>query len=124
MCGRLLFFPNFILDASLNQYFSKLTHYPPVFQLGFGLFSSAASLFLIQPLEVARCRLAADKTTGRNKKYKGIIDVLNKVGRVDGFESIYRAFAISFGGMLVYRFSYDFLLAIKEVFLAEASDLT
>ena len=41
---------------------------------------------------------------------------------MDGFESIYRAFAISFGGMLVYRFSYDLLAALREVFLAEASE--
>ena len=41
---------------------------------------------------------------------------------MDGFESIYRAVFISFGGMLVYRFTSDMLLAMKEVFLEKSSD--
>lgn len=65
--------------------------------------AGASSLCVTYPLEYAFTRLAAD---GPKREFNGIMDCLLKTIAKDGPRGVYRGFAPSVGGIIVYRAGY------------------
>jgi len=94
--------------------------------------AGAASLTFVYSLDYARTRLANDakgaKKGGAERQFNGLIDVYKKTLKSDGIAGLYRGYAISCVGIVVYRGlyfgMYDSLKpvvlqgAIKDSFLA------
>ncbi len=70
--------------------------------------AGAASLAFVYPLDYARTRLANDAKThkGGEREFKGLTDVWKKTLATDGIVGLYRGFAISCVGIVVYRGLY------------------
>merc|ERR1712025_1496110 len=65
------------------------------------------SLTFVYSLDYARTRLANDaKGKGGERQFNGLIDVYVKTLKTDGFQGLYRGFAISCVGIFVYRGMY------------------
>jgi len=65
------------------------------------------SLLFVYSLDYARTRLAADnKGKGGQRQFNGLVDVYKKTLASDGFAGLYRGFAISSVGIIVYRGCY------------------
>ena len=119
LCSCAIFFPNYFIDIGVTAAFNKLERSNPEWMalfLGLNsdqvslIFAPTAALLFCQPIDVARTKLAADKTTGDNKKYKGFLDCLDTVSQKEGFFGFYRAFLISLAGLAIYRVSYDSII--------------
>mmetsp|Transcript_9614 Transcript_9614/g.22902 ORF Transcript_9614/g.22902 Transcript_9614/m.22902 type:complete len:330 (-) Transcript_9614:276-1265(-) len=88
-----------------------------------GGLAGAMSLCFVYPLDYARTRLAADaKAAGKDgavtRQYNGLGDCLAKTFRSDGVTGLYRGFAVSCVGIVVYRGCYfGFFDSIKPVVL-------
>jgi solute carrier family 25 (adenine nucleotide translocator) protein 4/5/6/31 len=107
----MVFLPNLILDNALGHVFNTVKAAYAVTPLSLrwaevltATLLPAASLLIVEPLEMARIRLAGDKTTGEAKKYKGILDALDSIVRKEGFKGIYKTFIISLAGVLIFKF--------------------
>ena len=73
-----------------------------------GSCARVTSLVLLYSLDYTRTRLAADVKVGKGaeRQFTGIIDVYQKTLQSDGIKGLYRGFAISFLGIMVYRGLY------------------
>ena len=105
--------------ASKDKYRSLLRHY--VFngpgshefsaRLALNVLSGSAagatSLTVLHPLDFARTRLAAD--TGRvthEREFKGLVDCLAKVYKIDGLPGLYRGYLVSVPEIMLFRGCY------------------
>jgi len=72
--------------------------------------AGASSLIFVYSLDYARTRLANDaksaKKGGGERQFNGLIDVYKKTLKSDGIQGLYRGFAISCFGIIVYRGLY------------------
>lgn len=68
--------------------------------------AGATSLLFVYPLDYARTRLAADLGVGKQRQFNGLVDCLKKTAKTDGISGMYRGFAISCVGIIVYRGAY------------------
>lgn len=69
--------------------------------------AGATSLFFVYPLDFAMTRLAADVGKGvESREFKGLADCLVKIVKSDGPVGLYRGFAISLQGIIIYRAAY------------------
>jgi len=72
--------------------------------------AGAASLTFVYSLDYARTRLANDakgaKKGGAERQFNGLIDVYTKTLKSDGIAGLYRGYAISCVGIVVYRGLY------------------
>jgi len=72
--------------------------------------AGALSLLFVYSLDYARTRLANDlkssKKGGGDRQYKGLVDVYKQTLKTDGIAGLYRGFAISCVGIVVYRGFY------------------
>nr|AAN04660.1 hydrogenosomal ATP/ADP carrier [Neocallimastix frontalis] len=68
----------------------------------------ALSQVFVYSLDYARTRLANDakSANGGERQYKGLIDVYKKTYKADGITGLYRGFALSCVGIMVYRGLY------------------
>lgn len=75
-----------------------------------GGLAGALSLTFVYSLDYARTRLANDvkssKKGGNERQFNGLIDVYRKTLASDGFAGLYRGFAVSCVGIVVYRGLY------------------
>ena len=66
--------------------------------------AGATSLCFVYPLDFARTRLGADVgKSGGERQYKGLADCLKKTVKTDGVPGLYRGFAVSVQGIIIYR---------------------
>lgn len=68
--------------------------------------AGATSLCFVYPLDFARTRLAADVGKGGGREFKGLGDCLTKIFKSDGMLGLYRGFAVSVQGIIIYRAAY------------------
>jgi len=92
-----------------------------------GGLAGASSLCFVYSLDYARTRLANDAKDAKKaaqtgtvseRQFNGLIDVYTKTWRSDGFAGLYRGFAVSCTGIVVYRGCYfGFYDSLKPVLL-------
>lgn len=69
--------------------------------------AGATSLCFVYPLDFARTRLGADVgKSGGERQYSGLADCLKKTVKSDGVVGLYRGFAVSVQGIIIYRAAY------------------
>ncbi|XP_064626785.1 ADP,ATP carrier protein-like [Lineus longissimus] len=69
--------------------------------------AGATSLCFVYPLDFARTRLAADIGKGEgDREFKGLGNCLAKIYKSDGLRGLYRGFAVSVQGIIIYRAAY------------------
>merc|ERR1711976_174879 len=89
--------------------------------------AGAMSLCFVYSLDYARTRLANDAKSGAKggeRQFNGLVDVYRKTLKSDGFVVLYRGFAISCVGIIVYRGCYfGFYDSLKPILLGENSSL-
>lgn len=69
--------------------------------------AGATSLCFVYPLDFARTRLAADIGKGaEQREFSGLGNCIAKIYRHDGLIGLYRGFAVSVQGIIIYRAAY------------------
>lgn len=69
--------------------------------------AGATSLCFVYPLDYARTRLAADVgKAGGDREFSGLGNCLTKTFKSDGILGLYRGFAVSVQGIIIYRAAY------------------
>ncbi|XP_038069754.1 ADP/ATP translocase 3-like [Patiria miniata] len=69
--------------------------------------AGATSLCFVYPLDFARTRLAADVGKGlAEREFKGLGNCLSSIFKSDGILGLYRGFAVSVQGIIIYRAAY------------------
>jgi len=68
--------------------------------------AGATSLCFVYPLDFARTRLGADVGKAGQREFTGLLDCLRKVTKSDGVIGLYRGFAVSVQGIIIYRAAY------------------
>ncbi|KAL7068253.1 putative carrier protein [Cryptosporidium serpentis] len=91
-------FPKYDKDVEFWKFFGA--------NIASGGLAGATSLGIVYPLDFARTRLAADIGKRSQREFKGLIDCLSKVSKQSGVASLYRGFAVSVQGIIVYRGAY------------------
>jgi len=113
------YFPTQALNFAFRDYFKKLFGFNKdrdgywkwfAGNLASGGAAGASSLVFVYSLDYARTRLANDaksaKKGGGDRQFNGLIDVYRKTLASDGIVGLYRGFAISCFGIIVYRGLY------------------
>lgn len=90
--------------------------------LASGGMAGACSLLFVYSLDFARTRLANDAKgkNGGERQFNGLIDVYRKTLAADGIAGLYRGFAISCVGIIVYRGCYFGFFDSTKPFLPES----
>ena len=112
------YFPTQALNFSFKDYFKALLGYDKK-KVGYwkwfggnlasGGAAGASSLLFVYSLDFARTRLTNDAKSskhGGKKQYNGLIDVYKQTLKTDGIQGLYRGFAISCVGIVIYRGLY------------------
>lgn len=107
---------NFAFKDKIKLLFkaSKSDSYPVTFgkNIASGGVAGAMSLTFVYSLDYARTRLANDNKAATKgggagtRQYSGLIDVYKQTLKSDGIQGLYRGFAISCVGIIVYRGCY------------------
>jgi len=141
MANVIRYFPTQALNFAFKDQFKRMFGYKAekdgywkafAGNIASGGAAGAASLTFVYSLDYARTRLANDakgaKKGGAERQFNGLIDVYKKTLKSDGIAGLYRGYAISCVGIVVYRGlyfgMYDSLKpvvlqgAIKDSFLA------
>jgi solute carrier family 25 (adenine nucleotide translocator) protein 4/5/6/31 len=119
MANVIRYFPTQALNFAFRDYFKKLFGFRKdkdgywkwfAGNLASGAAAGASSLVFVYSLDYARTRLANDakqsKKGGGERQFNGLIDVYKKTLQSDGIVGLYRGFAISCVGIIVYRGLY------------------
>lgn len=119
---------NFAFKDKVKQLFksSKSDPYGTKFakNIASGGCAGAMSLVFVYSLDYARTRLANDaKSAGKGggeRQFNGLVDVYKKTLKSDGVAGLYRGFAISCVGIVVYRgFYFGLYDTLKPMLLGE-----
>eukprot|EP00798_Chlamydomonas_sp_ICE-L_P021637 gene21637-28646_t len=129
------YFPTQALNFAFKDYFKKMFNlkkdkdgYWAWFagNLASGGMAGACSLAFVYSLDYARTRLANDakssKKGGGERQFNGLVDVYKKTLATDGIAGLYRGFAISCVGIVVYRGLYFGLYDSLKPSLGSYSD--
>eukprot|EP00344_Euplotes_crassus_P008032 CAMPEP_0196996664 /NCGR_PEP_ID=MMETSP1380-20130617/2488_1 /TAXON_ID=5936 /ORGANISM="Euplotes crassus, Strain CT5" /LENGTH=309 /DNA_ID=CAMNT_0042412703 /DNA_START=26 /DNA_END=955 /DNA_ORIENTATION=- len=112
------YFPTQALNFAFKDYFKKLFGFRKdkdgywvwfAGNLASGGAAGATSLLFVYSLDYARTRLANDNKSakkGGSRQFNGLVDVYRKTLATDGVAGLYRGFAISCVGIIVYRGLY------------------
>lgn len=123
---------NFAFKDKVKQLFksSKNESYARKFgkNIASGGCAGAMSLVFVYSLDYARTRLANDaKSAGKGggeRQFNGLVDVYRKTLKSDGVAGLYRGFAISCVGIVVYRgFYFGLYDTLKPIMLGEDAGL-
>jgi len=68
--------------------------------------AGATSLLFVYPLDFARTRLAADVGKGDKRQFTGLANCISTIYKKDGARGLYQGFAVSIGGIIVYRAAF------------------
>jgi len=114
----LRYFPTQALNFAFKDQFKRMFKVSKAdgYWLAFGKniasggLAGATSLLFVYSLDYARTRLANDakssKKGGSERQFNGLMDVYTKTLKTDGIQGLYRGFAISCVGIIVYRGLY------------------
>lgn len=128
LANCLRYFPtqalNFAFKGQIKAQFKITKDDSTVTKLGknvaAGGIAGAMSLCFVYSLDYARTRLANDlKGKGGERQYSGLADCLKKTWDAEGIAGLYRGFAISCVGIVVYRGFYFGLYDTIMPFLPE-----
>uniref|UniRef100_A0A7S3VKY7 ADP/ATP translocase n=3 Tax=Eukaryota TaxID=2759 RepID=A0A7S3VKY7_DUNTE len=123
------YFPTQALNFAFKDYFKSMFNFKKnegywkwfAGNMASGGLAGASSLAFVYSLDYARTRLANDSKSakkGGERQFNGLIDVYRKTLASDGVAGLYRGFAISCVGIIVYRGLYFGLFdSIKPVLL-------
>jgi len=112
------YFPTQALNFAFKDYFKKVFGFKKdkdgywlwfAGNLASGGAAGATSLLFVYSLDYARTRLANDNKSskkGGSRQFNGLVDVYRKTLATDGIQGLYRGFAISCVGIIVYRGLY------------------
>jgi len=113
------YFPTQALNFAFKDYFKRMFNFKVERDgywkwfggnLASGGMAGASSLLFVYSLDYARTRLANDakssKKGGGDRQFNGLVDVYRKTLATDGIAGLYRGFAISCVGIVVYRGLY------------------
>ncbi|TPX53675.1 hypothetical protein PhCBS80983_g06241 [Powellomyces hirtus] len=112
------YFPTQALNFAFKDYFKRMFGYTKAKDgywktfggnIASGGMAGASSLAFVYSLDYARTRLANDNKAagkGGERQFNGLIDVYRKTLATDGIAGLYRGFAISCVGIVVYRGLY------------------
>merc|ERR1712170_101523 len=122
---------NFAFKDKIKQIFKmkKSDSYMTKFSknIASGGAAGAMSLCFVYSLDYARTRLANDAKSGAKggtREFNGLVDVYKKTLKTDGIVGLYRGFAISCVGIIVYRGCYfGFYDTLKPVVLGENASI-
>jgi len=122
---------NFAFKDKIKQIFKmkKSDSYMTKFSknIASGGAAGAMSLCFVYSLDYARTRLANDAKSGAKggtREFNGLVDVYRKTLKSDGIVGLYRGFAISCVGIIVYRGCYfGFYDTLKPVVLGENASI-
>uniref|UniRef100_A0A7S1TGQ6 ADP/ATP translocase n=1 Tax=Compsopogon caeruleus TaxID=31354 RepID=A0A7S1TGQ6_9RHOD len=131
LANVLRYFPTQALNLAFKEHIKKLFNVKKdqgyakwfVANMASGGIAGALSLCFVYPLDYARTRLANDaksvaKGSAAERQFKGLGDCLSKTYKSDGFIGLYRGFAVSCVGIIVYRGCYfGFFDSLKPVVL-------
>jgi solute carrier family 25 (adenine nucleotide translocator) protein 4/5/6/31 len=129
MANVIRYFPTQALNFAFKDYFKRMFGYKKsegywtwfAGNLASGGLAGASSLAFVYSLDYARTRLANDNKSakkGGERQFNGLVDVYRKTIASDGVAGLYRGFAISCVGIIVYRGLYFGLYdSIKPVLL-------
>jgi len=119
LANVLRYFPTQALNFAFKDYFKRTFGYDRnrdgytkwfIGNLASGGAAGACSLLFVYSLDYARTRLANDnksaKKGGGDRQFNGLVDVYKKTWASDGIAGLYRGFAISCVGIVVYRGLY------------------
>merc|ERR1712048_711276 len=131
MANCLRYFPtqalNFAFKDKIKAQFKPSKQDSKLTTLGKNVASGGAagamSLMFVYSLDYARTRLANDNKSakgGGERQFNGLLDVYKKTMASDGFAGLYRGFAISCAGIIVYRGCYfGFYDTLKPLVLGD-----
>lgn len=89
-----------------------------------GATGASCALTIVYPLDFARTRLSTDVgKSAKERKFKGLGDVLVKSVKADGIKGIYNGFAISICGIFVYRGCYFGFYDIANANIVDKLDM-
>jgi solute carrier family 25 (adenine nucleotide translocator) protein 4/5/6/31 len=122
------YFPTQALNFAFKDQFKRMFAVPRTASYGqkfaaniaAGGMAGAASLTFVYSLDYARTRLANDNKSakkGGERQFNGLLDVYRKTMKSDGIAGLYRGFAISVVGIVVYRGLYFGLYDSLKPFL-------
>lgn len=130
LANVLRYFPTQALNFAFKDYFKALFGYNKdkdgywkwfAGNMASGGAAGAASLCFVYSLDYARTRLANDAKGakgGGERQFNGLVDVYRKTWASDGIRGLYRGFAVSCTGIIVYRGCYfGFFDSLKPVVL-------
>ncbi|KAI9102446.1 mitochondrial carrier domain-containing protein [Phlyctochytrium arcticum] len=118
MANVIRYFPTQALNFAFKDYFKRMFGYKrekdgywKTFggNIASGGMAGASSLLFVYSLDYARTRLANDNKSagkGGQRQFNGLVDVYKKTLATDGIAGLYRGFAISCVGIVVYRGLY------------------
>jgi len=129
------YFPTQALNFAFRDYFKRTFGFNKdkdgywkwfAGNLASGGAAGASSLVFVYSLDYARTRLANDaksaKKGGGERQFNGLIDVYRKTLQSDGIVGLYRGFAISCFGIIVYRGLYFGMYDSIKPFLGSFSN--
>lgn len=123
------YFPTQALNFAFKDFFKSMFNFKKnegywtwfMGNMASGGLAGASSLAFVYSLDYARTRLANDSKSakkGGERQFNGLLDVYKKTLASDGIAGLYRGFAISCVGIIVYRGLYFGLFdSIKPVLL-------
>lgn len=89
-----------------------------------GATGASCSLSIVYPLDFARTRLSTDVGRSlKDRKFKGLFDVIVKSVKADGPKGVYNGFGISIAGIFVYRGCYFGFYDIAKANIVDNLDL-
>eukprot|EP01084_Bolivina_argentea_P259119 437109_1 len=118
MSNVLRYFPTQALNFAFKDTFKKMFNFKKerdgyfkwfLGNMASGGMAGAASLCFVYSLDYTRTRLANDTKSskkGGERQFNGIVDVYAKTFKSDGIAGLYRGFAVSCVGIVVYRGFY------------------
>jgi solute carrier family 25 (adenine nucleotide translocator) protein 4/5/6/31 len=125
-CAR--YFPTQAMNFAFKERYQKLFVRPKE-EVGFarnflgylaaGGAAGATSLLVAYPLDFSYTRLAADVGSGEKRQFTGLVDCLKKIHAADGVRGLYRGFAPSVMGIIVYRAGYFAYDPLKKMVFGE-----
>jgi len=116
---------NFAFKGKIKAQFKVTKNDSQITKLGknvaAGGLAGAMSLCFVYSLDFARTRLANDlkSAKGGERQFTGLFDVLKKTFAQEGIQGLYRGFAVSCAGIVVYRGFYFGLYDTIIPFLPE-----
>ncbi|RCN51052.1 putative ADP/ATP translocase 2 [Ancylostoma caninum] len=126
-------FPNHALNFALRDFYRNvlmrdIDRHRDFFQFVLGSIASgglggATALLLLYPFDFARTRLAVDVNADGSRKFKGMLDCLDKMRKREGCSGWYRGFSASVQFVIASRAAFFGLFDVLRTSVADPKQL-